>query len=150
MLGEFPPLVSPLIPIASPFDTARVIDQIRKWGHHFDGKDPLQFLERIIKLQEAYRVAPEQILLWLPELLRGEPLLWYRNRRHAWVTWSDFCAEFRAQYKYQPSRINTSSVFVARPSIMNKNRTNSSRSIQTNYKLSHAAPGDFPRLTSAN
>jgi hypothetical protein len=95
---NFPPLVNPLIPIASPLEPARIIDQIRKWGHHFDGKDPVQFLERITELQDAYRIAPEQTLLGLPELLRGEPLLWYRNRRHAWETWSDFCAEFRAQY----------------------------------------------------
>jgi len=93
-----PSLVGPLLPLASPFDPTRVIDQIRKWGHHFDGKDPVQFLERIEELQDAYRITPEQTLLGLPELLRGEPLLWYRNRRHTWVTWADFCTEFRAQY----------------------------------------------------
>jgi hypothetical protein len=94
---NFPRLVNPLIPIASSLEPVRIIDQIRKWGHYFDEKDPVQFLERITELQGAYRIA-EQTLLGLPELLRGEPLLWYRNRRHAWETWSDFCAEFRAQY----------------------------------------------------
>jgi len=98
MLPSLPPLASPLIPIASASEPARVVDQIRKWGHHFDGKDPVLFLERIVELQDAYGITPAQTLYGLPELLRGEPLLWYRNRRHGWATWSDFCTEFQAQY----------------------------------------------------
>jgi len=96
-LRPLPPLTTPLLPIASPPEPARVIELIRKWGHHFDGKDLVLFLERITELQDAYGITPAQNLHGLPELLRGEPLLWYRNRRHGWISWTDFCAEFKAQ-----------------------------------------------------
>ena len=34
----------------------------------------------------------------LPELLKGDTLLWYRNNREAWKTWGDFVHDFRAQF----------------------------------------------------
>jgi len=34
----------------------------------------------------------------LPELLRDETLLWYRNNRASWITWEEFSREFRQQY----------------------------------------------------
>jgi hypothetical protein len=90
--------VSPLPPSSNIYEPARVLDQIRKWGCHFDGKEPALFLERVEELRQSYQFSEIHLLHGLPELLRGEPLLWARNRRHAWVTWSDFCDEFRAQY----------------------------------------------------
>jgi len=63
----------------TPTDTAKVMNQIRKWGCHFDGKDPLAFLERIEELRQGYGYSGEQLLLGLPELLWGDTLLWYRN-----------------------------------------------------------------------
>lgn len=35
-------------------DTAKVMNQIRKWGCHFEGKDPLAYLERIEELRRGY------------------------------------------------------------------------------------------------
>ncbi|XP_077280136.1 activity-regulated cytoskeleton associated protein 1-like [Temnothorax americanus] len=34
----------------------------------------------------------------LPELLRGDALLWCRNNRSNWQGWEDFCADFREYY----------------------------------------------------
>jgi len=34
----------------------RAIDQIRKWGCHFDGKNPVAFLERVEELKSAYGI----------------------------------------------------------------------------------------------
>jgi len=87
------PSASPPPPSVGIIEPARVLDQIRKWGCHFDGRDPAMFLERVDELKHGYSMTDG-----LPELLRGTPLLWARNRRHAWATWADFCAEFRAQY----------------------------------------------------
>lgn len=79
-------------------DPARAMNQIRKWGCHFDGRDPLAFLERVAELRQAYVVSPEQLLLGLPELLRGDSLLWYRNSRDTWTSWEDFDRDFRRTY----------------------------------------------------
>jgi len=76
----------------------RAIDQMRKWGCHFDGKDPIAFLERVDELKTAYGIAGPQLLNGLPELLKGDALLWYRNTRDQWRTWDEFCADFRDYY----------------------------------------------------
>jgi len=78
-------------------DMAKVINQIRKWGCYFDGKDPLSFLERVEELQQGYGFSGEQLLMGLPELLRGETLFWYRNNPASWTTWEEFSREFRQQ-----------------------------------------------------
>ena len=36
-----------------------VINQIRKWGIHFDGRDPIAFLERIEELSAGYNYTGE-------------------------------------------------------------------------------------------
>jgi len=79
-------------------DPATILNQIRKWGLHFDGKDPLAFLERLDELKLAYGFLDDSLLLGLPEPLRGDSLLWYRNNRENWGTWGDFCQAFRTQY----------------------------------------------------
>ncbi|XP_024879264.1 uncharacterized protein LOC112459414 [Temnothorax curvispinosus] len=79
-------------------DPAKVMDQIRKWGCHFDGKDPLAFLERVEELRQGYGYSGDQLLLGLPELLRGDTLLWYRNSRAVWDSWDDFQRDFRNQF----------------------------------------------------
>ncbi|KMQ86825.1 reverse ribonuclease integrase [Lasius niger] len=81
-----------------PTDDAKVISQIRKWGCHFDGKDPISFLERLAELRDAYGPSDQQLLKGLPELLRGDPLLWLRNNRDQWRTWTDFERDFRTQF----------------------------------------------------
>jgi len=74
------------------------MNQIRKWGCHFDGKDPFAFLERIEELRQAYGYSGEQLLLGLPELLRGDTLLWYRNNRASWSSWEEFDQAFRRRF----------------------------------------------------
>ncbi|XP_011707937.1 PREDICTED: uncharacterized protein K02A2.6-like [Wasmannia auropunctata] len=81
-------------------DTApsRILNQMRKWGVHFDGKDPWAFLERVEELREGCEYSDAQILRGIPELLRGDALLWCRNSRDAWDCWGDFVSDFKAAY----------------------------------------------------
>ncbi|EFN66702.1 hypothetical protein EAG_15615, partial [Camponotus floridanus] len=71
---------------------------IRKWGCHFDGRDPAPFLERVGELRDAYGFTPAQLLKGLPELLKGDSLLWCRNYRDSWETCDDFECDFRGQF----------------------------------------------------
>lgn len=79
-------------------DRMKLINQMRKWGHHFDGKDPLAFLERAEELRLGYGLEADQLLQGLPEMLRGDALLWYRNSYGSWATWDEFSNQFRAHY----------------------------------------------------
>jgi len=104
------PLTKLLIPSTSPLpppppavsDDAmthgKAMNQVRKWGCHFDGRDPLSFLERLAELQRQYHFTDNLILEGLPELLRGKALMWYRNFRDEWQTIEDFQNAFRRQY----------------------------------------------------
>jgi len=47
-------------------------------------------VERVEKLQQGYEFSGEQLLMGLPELLRGKTLLWYRNNRASWTIWEEF------------------------------------------------------------
>ena len=77
---------------------ADILNQIRKWGCHFDGRDPVAFLERVDELRAGYGYSDEQLLRGLPELLRGDALLWARNTRDDWDTWERFRDDFKSQY----------------------------------------------------
>jgi len=55
----------------------KCMNQIRKWECHFDGRDPLSFLERVAELQRQYRYTDEIMIDGIPELLRGKALAWY-------------------------------------------------------------------------
>ncbi|KMQ85218.1 reverse ribonuclease integrase, partial [Lasius niger] len=79
-------------------DDAKLINQMRKWGCQFDGRDPLFFLERVDELKTAYGFPDGQILKGLPELMKGDALLWHRNNREDWHSWGNFERAFRAQY----------------------------------------------------
>ena len=78
--------------------TADSINLIRKWGCQFDGRDALAFLERVEELRSSYGLTPEEVLTGLPVLLKGEPLLWYRNVRDSVRTWEEFEKELRLYY----------------------------------------------------
>lgn len=80
------------------FNKMRLMNQIRKWGHFFDGKDPMAFLERTEELRIGYGLEHDHLLAGLSELLRGDALLWYRNHHHAWTTWDAFDRAFRAHF----------------------------------------------------
>ena len=51
----FPPL-STMTPRRkeNPEPCAKILNQIRKWGCQFDGRDPVAFLERVDELREGY------------------------------------------------------------------------------------------------
>lgn len=73
-----------------------LLNQIRKWNISFDGKsDAVAFLERIEELSEEYGISRRQLMRALPELLKGQAILWYRNRKHAMSTWNEFLEEFQ-------------------------------------------------------
>jgi len=76
----------------------KCMNQIRKWGCHFDGRDPLSFLERVTELQRQYRYSDEIMAAGIPELLRGKALAWYRNFQEEWSTFDDFLRALRRQY----------------------------------------------------
>ncbi|KMQ83460.1 hypothetical protein RF55_19996, partial [Lasius niger] len=92
------PIPPPRPPASPGSDDTKVINQIRKWGCHFDGRDPLAFLERVEELKDAYGYTDGQLLKGLPELLKGETLLWYRNNRDDWTSWADFDRALRVQF----------------------------------------------------
>lgn len=85
-----------LAPVGDP--QACVMNQIRKWRYHFDGKNPVSFLERIEELKEGYQISGAQLLLGLPELLGGDALFWHCNNRLEWRTWERFIEYFRDYY----------------------------------------------------
>ena len=92
------PTPQPRPPTGPGLDDAKSINQMRKWGCQFDGRDPLSFLERVDELKAAYGFPDGQILKGLPELMKGDALLWHRNNRDDWHSWGDFERAFRAQY----------------------------------------------------
>jgi len=83
---------------SGPPPLGEIMNLVRKWGCRFTGKDPLAFLERIEELRSGYGLTYEQLLRCLPELISGEPLLWYRNNREFWENWEDFVTAFRLSY----------------------------------------------------
>lgn len=73
-----------------------VCDKVRKWGIKYDGgKDPLGFLERIDELATCYSIPRHTLLNFMPELLKGDALCWYRNNKEEWKTYSDFTDDFK-------------------------------------------------------
>uniref|UniRef100_A0A1Y1LPB7 Retrotransposon gag domain-containing protein n=1 Tax=Photinus pyralis TaxID=7054 RepID=A0A1Y1LPB7_PHOPY len=78
---------------------ADICDKVRKWGVKFDGSgDPLAFTERIEELRECYGYSGRELLLALPELLKGRALLWYRNNRSTWKNWEDVLDSFKLYF----------------------------------------------------
>jgi len=61
-------------------------------------EEPWSFLERIDELRREYEYPDELLLRGLPEVLRGDALLWYRNARDGWQDWSDFMDEFKTVF----------------------------------------------------
>jgi hypothetical protein len=71
------------------------LDTVRKWGLKFTPDDSVHtFLERLGKLKVAYRFSVEAILRAMPELLKGQAILWFRNNQRTWNTWDEFLNEF--------------------------------------------------------
>ncbi|KAI8129545.1 hypothetical protein CVS40_0907 [Lucilia cuprina] len=75
---------------------SEVCDKVRKWGIKYDGgKDPLGFLERIDELATCYSIPQHTLLNFMPELLKGDALSWYRNNKTSWKSYSDFVCDFK-------------------------------------------------------
>uniref|UniRef100_A0A1Y1MBR5 Retrotransposon gag domain-containing protein n=2 Tax=Photinus pyralis TaxID=7054 RepID=A0A1Y1MBR5_PHOPY len=78
---------------------AQICDKVRKWGVKFDGtQDSMAFLERIDELRECYGFTEADLLLALPELLKGKALLWYRNHKQTWRNWTDVIESFKVYF----------------------------------------------------
>jgi hypothetical protein len=85
--------------VKSTSDIAQACNQIRKWNLKFDGdKNPVSFIERLNELAETYEIRPPILLKALPELFKGDALLWYRNKKESWYTYDDFLVSFEDQY----------------------------------------------------
>lgn len=80
-------------------EVSSICNQVRKWNLKFDGySHPVSFLERLNELAESYEVPPDHLLKALPELFKGEALLWYRNNKTLWACYNDFVTSFEEQY----------------------------------------------------
>lgn len=83
----------------APIDSSTVCEIVRKWGIQFGGdSDAVSFLERLSELQECYKLSGNDLLASLPQLFKGNALLWYRNTRNSWSKWEDFIRDFKMQY----------------------------------------------------
>lgn len=93
-----PPPSIPQIAIEAPtplFLPDVTMEQIRKWDCHFEGRDPISFLERVDEFRAGYEITGAQLLKGIPGLLKGDALIWYRNHRCDWTQWEDFMDDLR-------------------------------------------------------
>jgi hypothetical protein len=64
------------------------LDTVRKWGLKFTPGDSVHsFLERLGELKSAYEFSDEALLRAVPELLKGQALLWFRYNQSTWDLW---------------------------------------------------------------
>lgn len=155
----------------TPNSTERIalLDRARKWNVHFDGTgDAIAFIERLNELTTAYEIPEDNVLVALPELFRGEALLWLRNYRERWNTWGQFLTQFqgffyprghqekiaeqviaRRQYDKEPARtfVNKLQTLMRRNTRMSEEEKLSRiyANLQTKYKF-YIRPGDFKSL----
>jgi len=70
-----------------------------KWNLSFNGtQDPVTFLERLEEICEAENISPNRLLPYIPDLLRGEAAMWFRNNKYNWRSWREFRIAFREFY----------------------------------------------------
>ena len=73
----------------------KIMDQVRKWALKYDGKtSPLNFIERVEELANAYRLPLDVLPGAIPELLISRASLWYKNNNRGWETWASFRTNF--------------------------------------------------------
>ena len=88
---EFPPEepILPKIQVAKPASIP--IEQVRKWSVRFNGnKGVLEFIERVEELAVAYEIDLDTLPRMMPELLKDDALIWYRNNYKTWTSWQTF------------------------------------------------------------
>lgn len=72
-----------------------MLNQVRKWDVRFDDKmDPLDFVERLEELADAYGIPQDVLPRAMPEVLQGKGLQWLRNNKKPWLHWGDFKHDF--------------------------------------------------------
>ncbi|XP_076298558.1 uncharacterized protein LOC143217809 [Lasioglossum baleicum] len=79
--------------------------QMRKSGCTTDGKDPYAFLERVSELRRTFRLSDRDLLLGIPELLRGDAQDWYRNNEDQIASWAVFSEKFLAFFTPLQTRL---------------------------------------------
>lgn len=73
--------------------------KIHEWKLSFgDRDDPASFLERLDEICLSKGIVKNRLLPYMPELLTGEPALWFRNNRASWSDWEAFERGFRIYY----------------------------------------------------
>lgn len=92
------PASYPVPPLDPELRPSKVMNQMRKWKCHFDGRDPWVFLERITRLKRQCEYPDHLMLMSLPELMRGNALAWYDNTCDDWKEWADFLSAFKTQF----------------------------------------------------
>ncbi|XP_037930020.1 uncharacterized protein LOC119664634, partial [Teleopsis dalmanni] len=74
---------------------ASVIDQVRKWAIRYDDNgDPLAFIERVEELADVYAIPMNMLPRTMPELLKGNALVWFRHNKRDWIHWEAFKMDF--------------------------------------------------------
>jgi hypothetical protein len=72
---------------------------VRKWGLKFTPDYCVHtFLERLGELKVAYRFSDEDMLRTIPELLKDQAILWFRNNQRTWNKWDEFLTRFKDRY----------------------------------------------------
>jgi hypothetical protein len=75
------------------------LEIVRKWNLKFGPQDSVySFLERLDELKSAYNVLGGDMLLAIPELLKGSVVLWYRNNHSNFASWQNFLTAFKERY----------------------------------------------------
>jgi hypothetical protein len=119
-------------PTTKVVDPGVLCDRVRSWKLTYDGtSDAPNFLERLSELQEAYGYTGEQLLIALPELLRGKPVLWMRNNRHQWRQWYQFVQDFKARYYPKSYEEDLDSRIIARRQVEGESIDEFAEDLQT-------------------
>lgn len=76
-----------------------ILDIVRKWNLKFGPDDSVySFLERLGELKLAYNISDKDMMICVPELMKGSTILWYRNNSSHFRSWSDFLIAFKDRY----------------------------------------------------
>lgn len=83
-------------------NTSKPFVPLHKWGITFGGtkeESVNAFIERVEDLARARGVSHAELLQSALELLKGEPLIFYRANRDSFHTWSELCAGLREEFQ---------------------------------------------------
>lgn len=70
---------------------AQIVDVVRKWSVRYEGgQEAMEFIERVEELAQCFQIPLDRMVFTLPELLKGKAIIWHRNNKTRWETWSEF------------------------------------------------------------